>query len=282
VELRYEAAASLPAIDGEPSSIHQIALNLITNAWQALGGHTGQIEIRLASCRVDSVLQQQHPELRSGPHVRLSISDTGSGIDAETQRRIFEPFFTTKPSGTGLGLSVVHGIVRSYGGAIVVDSELGVGSTFHVYLPASTTAAAVEHVEPSQLEAARGHAERILFIDDEPSLARLGATRLKRLGYQVEAYAEPTKAIAAFRNDPDRFDLVITDYNMPQMSGLDVAQQLLEIRPSATVALVTGFLREEDVEHARAIGIREILLKPISIDELGPVLRRMLDGRARH
>jgi PAS domain S-box-containing protein len=282
VELNLHPAPALPAILGDASLIHQVVLNLTTNAWHALQGRAGRIDIRLEQCRVDTSLHQIQPELTTGAHVKLSVSDTGVGMDASTLARIFEPFFTTKAAGagTGLGLSVVHGIVRSHGGAILVDSEPGRGSTFHVYLPATAAAAAPALGAKAKPAVPQGNGEQILFIDDEASLVKLAEAHLKRLGYRVEAYSRPAAAVAAFRADPRRFDLVITDYNMPEMSGIEVAQQLFQMPPDALIALVTGYARQVDLERARALGIREIILKPFSIVEFGPVIHRLLSEAA--
>jgi len=207
--------------------------------------------------------------------VRLSVRDSGAGIEPEVMNRLFEPFFTTKAEGTGLGLSVVHGIVRSHGGAILVDSAPGRGSTFHVYLPAAT-AAEVREVARSGEQIRAGHGERIMFIDDEPVLAQLAVAILGRIGYRVDAFVRPADALAAFSANPTSYDLVITDYNMAQMSGIELAQRLARIRPNVAIALITGYLRQEEIEQARAIGIREIILKPTSIQELQPVIARLL------
>ncbi|HKP57852.1 MAG TPA: ATP-binding protein [Polyangiales bacterium] len=282
VELNLHLGSALPAILGDASLIHQIVLNLATNAWHAMQGQPGRIDIRLEHCRVDSNLNQTQPELQAGPHLRLSVSDTGSGMDAATRARIFEPFFTTKGAGagTGLGLSVVHGIVRNHGGAIVVDSEPGRGSTFHVYLPASADAASPVRSATTAVAAPLGTGQQILFIDDEASLAKLAVVHLQRLGYRVDAYTRPADALAAFRVDPKRFDLVITDYSMPEMTGIEVAEQLFRMRPDVAIALVTGYARQADLEQARALGVREIILKPFSIEEFGPIVQRLLSESA--
>ncbi len=280
VELVVRAAPGAPAVQADASQIHQIMLNLATNAWHAMESCGGRIEIRLEECRVDSRLSQANPDLRPGPHVRLSVSDTGKGIDPAILGRIFEPFFTTKPAGqgTGLGLSVVHGIMRSHGGAVVVESEPGRGSTFHLYFPASTEPAAATVAAPPAADI-HGHGEHILYLDDEEPLVYLAVRFLERLGYRVTGYTRASEALDAFRADAQSFDLIITDFNMPGMSGMDVAQQLISIRPDAPVVLSSGYLRPAEIEKARSLGVREVILKPNTVEELGPLVQRLLSAR---
>jgi len=277
VVLNLDCVPKLPAVRADASQIHQVVLNLVTNAWHAIGNANGRIDIRLAQSRVDSTLSQSHPELQPGPYVRLSVSDTGSGMDAATQERIFDPFFTTKPpgQGAGLGLSVVHGIARSHGGAVIVESELGKGSTFHLYFPVSAEDVAAVTPADSRI-AARGNGERIMYVDDEEALVSLGVQLLTRLGYQVAGFTGPAQALAAFRQSPQDFDAAITDFNMPGMSGVALAEELLRIRPDLPIALSSGYLRAEEIERTRTAGIREIILKPNSMEDLGPLVHRLL------
>jgi PAS domain S-box-containing protein len=277
VELRFHVARGLPLVRADAFQLDQIIFNLATNAWHAMEGEAGEIDVRLEACRVDSRLRERAPELQPGPYVRLSVRDTGRGMDEATHARIFEPFFTTKPTGegTGLGLSVVHGIVRSHGGSVVVESRLGRGTTVDVYLPAvaGTSDARVAERSPTDL---RGQGEHILYIDDETSLVFLAVRFLTRLGYRVTGEALAAKAIEVFRADPRSFDIVITDLNMPGMSGLEVARQLLAIQPDARVVLASGYLESSDVERAKAIGVREVVMKPNTVEELGPLVSRLL------
>jgi PAS domain S-box-containing protein len=280
VELAFNSAADVPAVRADPSQIHQILLNLATNAWHAMDGHSGRIEIRLDASQVDQAQAQRNPDLHPGSYVRLAVSDTGQGMDAPTLTRIFEPFFTTKApgQGTGLGLSVVHGIVRNHGGAIVVESEVGRGSTFTLYLPVSETPVSAAPLSFPSGAQARGLGEHILYLDDEESLVSLAERYLARLGYRFTGCTRAADAVAAFRADPQAFDLVITDSNMPGMSGMDVARQVLALRPDTPVVLTSGYLRAEEIEQALALGIREVVLKPDTIDELGPAVKRLLSA----
>ena len=197
-----------------------------------------------------------------------------------TLERIFEPFFTTKApgKGTGLGLSMVHGIARGHGGAVLVDTDPRRGSTFTVLFPVCASAAAAD--PPAVPQALRGHGERILYLDDEASLVKLAGQFLERLGYRVDGYTSADEALAAFRLQPDAFDAVVTDYNMPGLSGMDVAVAVMTERPSMLVALASGYLRPSEAEHARALGIRTTIPKPYSLEELGAAVQRLI--RTRH
>jgi nitrogen-specific signal transduction histidine kinase/CheY-like chemotaxis protein len=283
IELQFAAVAALPAVRADASQIHQVVLNLVTNAWHAMNGSGGRIDISLAACRVDNTLCQSHPELRAGPHVRLSVQDSGAGMDAATIARIFDPFFTTKlpGQGAGLGLSVVHGIVRAHGGAIVVDSAPGRGSIFHVYLPVSNAPAQAAPFSFAANRDARGNGECVMYVDDEEPLVNLAVQFLTRLGYRVTGFVQPADALTAFRAAPHAFDAVITDFNMPGMSGVTLAQALLAIRTDLPIALSSGYLRPEEAERARAAGIRDILLKPSSMEDLGPLVHRLLASNKR-
>jgi CheY-like chemotaxis protein len=214
-----------------------------------------------------------HPQLRPGVYARLSVCDTGCGMDQATQRRIFEPFFTTKAStgGTGLGLSVVLGIVEAHGGAIIVYSQPGEGTTFRLYFPehAGEEAAIVPDGAPVPV----GQGERILFVDDEVLLAQLGQKALAALGYEVEATTEAATALAMVRKDPGRFALVFTDMTMPGMTGLSLAEKLHEVR-------MTGNGLTLAPEKAEAAGIREVLLKPTSIHSMGFAVHSALSPQA--
>ena len=281
VALAFQSAPAVPAVQADASQIHQVVLNVATNAWHAMEGQVGRIEMRLEPCQLEAGFCQAHPELRPGPHVRLSISDTGKGMDAITLGRIFEPFFTTKApgQGTGLGLSMVHGILRSHGGGITVESEPGRGSTFHLYFPALAEKFHATLLEPVTAATVRGHGEHILYLDDEQPLVHLAKRFLERLGYRVTGYTQPAEAVAAFSTNPQDFDLVITDFNMPGLSGMEVARQLMSIRPDVPVVMLSGFLREAEIDTARAMGIREVLLKPNTVEELISVLGPLLLAR---
>jgi CheY-like chemotaxis protein len=199
-------------------------------------------------------------------------------MSQETLARIFDPFFTTKPigHGTGLGLSVAHGIIKAHGGAIAAYSQPGKGTVFHVYLPACSPSNAPAEI--AQPPVARGHGERVLYIDDDEAIVFLTRRILERLGYQVTTYSRPLEGVQAFRDVPNAFDVVVTDLNMPEMSGFDIARELRSIRPGVPVLMTSGYVRPEDRDAARAQGILDVIAKPNSMEELGRSLDRVLRG----
>jgi len=283
IEIRTQFASELPLVSADATQIHQVIMNLGTNAAHAIGGRAGLIEVRLDAVALTPELASASLALPEGRYVRLSLMDDGCGMDAATLERIFEPFFTTKArgEGTGLGLPVVHGIVQSHEGAITAYSALGKGTTFHVYFPAVEVDAALALPRPVATESVRGEGERVLYVDDEEALVFLAERVLKRLGYRVSAYTDPAAALEAFRARPDDFDVVVTDLSMPEMSGRDLARGLLQIRPDVPIVLTSGYVRSEDVESAKQLGIRDVLLKPNTVEDLGKVLHALLGGLER-
>jgi CheY-like chemotaxis protein len=278
IEIRFhDPLEPLPPVLVDPNQVHQVITNLGINASHAIGRQPGVIEVRMDSVDVDSTLAATSPDLREGRYVRLRFSDNGAGMTREVLERIFEPFFSTKAptAGTGLGLSVVRGILKNHDAAINVYSELNRGTRFHLYFPAVSSQA---HVTDLTKKAAPelGRGERILYLDDEESLVILAKRMLERMGYHVTGFNDPNKALAAFAVAPQDFDLVLTDLSMPGMSGMEVSRQMLRIRPNIPVLLATGYVRTEDVEQARAIGIREVIWKPQTIGEMGDLLAQQL------
>ncbi len=274
ISINTKIDSGTASVLADSTQVHQIVTNLVTNAWHAIGEKTGEITVQLSSFPVDDDFSHAHPDLRPGRYVRLSISDNGRGIPTETIGRIFEPFFTTKApgEGTGLGLSVVHGLMQSFDGAITVYSEAGHGTTFHLYFPALEFGATPS--QPEERAEPRGRGERILFVDDEPVLAMLGERFLNRLGYKAVVKTDARAALALFRKDP--FDLVITDLTMPHLTGIELARNLWETHPGTRVVLTTGFSATLDPQRAHEIGFRELLLKPYTVHGLGEALHRAL------
>lgn len=269
IEFETSLSTEAPTVLADSTQIHQILMNLGTNAWQAMKDHQGRLKVSLEKYIVDTTHAAAHPGLRPGIYAHVSVSDTGSGMDQATQRRIFEPFFTTKApgEGTGLGLAVVHGVMESHEGMITVDSAPGQGTTFHLYFPSHSSGAAVATTE--SLPVPRGHGERILVVDDEQLLVLFSRGALTALGYQVEGTNKPEEALAMVRADPQRYALVITDQTMPRMTGLVLASELRQIRPGLPIVLVTGYSQPLTSERIHAAGFSQVLLKPFTIHSLG-------------
>jgi PAS domain S-box-containing protein len=266
----------------DPTQIHQVMMNLCANAEHAMRDTGGVLDVRIDIAEVDETLIAMEPytALRPGPHVRLSIRDTGHGMTADVMERLFEPYFTTKTrgEGTGMGLAVVHGIIASHGGAITVESRLEVGTTFVIYLPQIDVE--ISHDIAIDGELPLGHKETILFVDDEEILTLMMQEMLKQLGYDVEVRTSSLEALATFRAQPERFDLVITDQTMPLMSGDVLAQELRAIRPELPIILCTGYSHSMDAEQAAAKGFDAFFMKPLVMHDLGVVIRRVLARRA--
>jgi PAS domain S-box-containing protein len=263
----------------DPTRIHQIIMNLCTNAYHAMREKGGVLEVSLAEINVSFDALTSDSGLEPGPYLRLSVSDNGHGMDRSIMERIFDPYFTTKApgEGTGMGLSVVHGIVKSYGGDIRVYSESGKGTTFHVHLPIIKTDLFTIETLSSELTA-KGY-ERILLVDDEKPIARSVQKMLEHLGYSVTAQNGSVEALEVFRIHPGKFDLVITDQTMPDMTGAQLAQKLLDIRPDIPIILCTGFSEVITEERAKGIGIREYVMKPVVMSEISKTIRKVLDSR---
>jgi PAS domain S-box-containing protein len=278
VELVVSLAPDAPNVLADRVQLHQVLMNLGANAWHAMAGRQGRIEISLVGVAVEV----GGGELLPGRYARLSVVDSGVGMDAATRERIFDPFFTTKPpaEGTGLGLAVVDGIVQGHGGVINVESQPGRGSAFHLYFPAAE-GAAESPAMPSPSAPRSGSGQRILFLDDERALVLIAKAMLERLGYQVHGFTVAEQALAAFTADPSAFDLLVTDFNMPGASGLDVAREMRRLRPDMPVALASGFVTDELRAQALALGIRELIYKPQTIEELAAAVARALTERAR-
>jgi len=279
IEINANLPATLPTVMADSAQIHQVILNLGINASHALESQRGRIDVSLEAIDVDDALAATCPELHVGRYVRLVVGDNGIGMSRDTLDRIFEPFFTTKPPGrgTGLGLAVVRGIVKNHDGAITVSSELGKGTRFSVYFPVVDGEVTGKHQQV--VEAFHGNGERVLFLDDEEPIVLLAARMLNRLGYKVEAHTRAVDALEDFRRRPAEFDLVLTDLSMPGASGLDFARSVLAIRPDVPVIMTTGYIDPDDLDLARRIGVREVILKPTTIEEMGRSFHRQLAAR---
>lgn len=267
----------------DPGQIHQVLMNLCTNASHAMRERGGVLRVGLADVNLHSKDLVRFPSLKPGSYVRLSVTDTGCGMDGTVLERIFDPFFTTKGpcEGTGLGLALVYGIVKGHGGAISVSSERGKGTTFQIFFPR------IEEEEeiPQAAQKNRpvpGGTERILLVDDEEAVLGAMEEILSHLGYQVTAESESLEAMQVFRRQPDGFDLVITDQNMPHLMGVKLSEKIREIRADIPIVICTGYSHASagiSPEMCRAIGIRELLLKPVNSRQMAESVRRVLDGK---
>ena len=260
IDLRLTMTATVDLVLADPAQLQQVVINLVTNAAQAMEPAGGILEVSLVDLTLDEAAASRH-DLRPGAYVRLTVRDTGCGIEPTIMARIFDPYFTTKEvgKGTGMGLAVVHGIVKHHGGAISAQSALGQGASFQVYLPVREAATVL--VSPQTVSASSGQ-ERILFIDDEPALVRMGKECLEGLGYEVVTETSSRAAFALFVRQPNRFDLVITDMTMPGMTGKELANELRRIRPDIPIILCTGFSHHLNEEQTQAIGVCALLRKP--------------------
>jgi nitrogen-specific signal transduction histidine kinase/CheY-like chemotaxis protein len=277
IEIRENIATESGMILADPTQIHQVLMNLCTNSAHAMREKGGRLEVGLIDVHLDYETAAQYPDLGPGPYLRLTVSDTGHGMERTVRERIFDPFFTTKGpgEGTGLGLAMVYGIVKSHRGEITVYSEPGKGTTFHVFLP-KVEVELIPSTEPL-LPLSQGK-ERILFVDDEEGVVQMGRKMLERLGYEVIISTDGREALEIFRSQPEQIDLVITDQTMPNITGAELAQELMRIRPDIPVILCSGFSELIDQEKAKAMGIREFVMKPIITRDIGETIRRVLEG----
>ncbi|MDR3570361.1 MAG: response regulator [Syntrophobacteraceae bacterium] len=274
--------ASKSVVMADPTQVHQVLMNLCTNSAHAMGSATGVLEVALTDVSLEPESIPADSQLHPGRHLRLTVKDSGCGIDPSVLARIFDPFFTTKEKGvgTGLGLSVVHGIVRSHGGDITVESAPGEGAAFHVYFPAIKGAEKSPPVSPPSLP--RGE-EAILVVDDEPLLAKVVKQMLERLGYRVEIQTSGPDALDLFRQRlADKpFDLVITDMTMPHLTGADLARALHTLQPGLPVIICTGFSDRLEGEASKIAGINGVLMKPVGLKDLACLVREVIEEARR-
>jgi PAS domain S-box-containing protein len=279
IEIRAKILSTTSAL-ADPTHIHQIVMNLCTNAAQAMQDGGGLLEVNLTDITIDhdEGQRQRYPDAKPGVYIQLTVSDQGNGIDAQYLHRIFDPFFTTKKrgEGTGMGLSVVHGIVKSYGGFIYAHTRLGEGSMFEILIPAQESATVPDIVREVPIP---GGSESILYVDDEIMIVDIAKHMLESLGYRVVTRTNAREALETFRNDPDSFDLVITDMTMPKMTGLDLAEKIGQIRPGFPIVLCTGFDLAMDEGKLVRYGLHNIIHKPILRLDMATAIRNTLDNR---
>ena len=277
IDLECRFAADTPQVSGDPMQLQQIVLNLCINAAQATAGRGGSIKVRSAAVTLPLAALGARVELPPGQYARISVSDSGVGMDAATMSHIFEPFFTTKPvgEGTGLGLSVVHGIVQLHGGAITVQSEPGRGSTFEVYLPAAQRPA-VPAPSPGDAAMCAGRGQHVLFVDDQAWLLPLAQRMLEEHGFRVSSFADPRAALEMLRADPSQVDIVVTDQKMPGMSGVEMAHAVRQLRSNMPVILMSGAVLDGLNAEAVAGGVNAFIYKPNIAEELIAAIERLL------
>jgi signal transduction histidine kinase/CheY-like chemotaxis protein len=278
IRLKAESQAFVMA---DPSQIHQIFMNLLTNAAQAMESEGGELTVHIQEVALDHFADSMHTRFKPGAYLRITVTDTGIGIAPEQLEKIFDPYYTTKDrgKGTGLGLSVVHGIVENCGGEINVESTRGKGTTLTIYLPLSTRSAAVVDDICRKLPAGT---ERILFVDDESSIAEMSRERLSILGYRVTTVNHGSKALDLLRQKPDGFDLLITDMTMPGMPGDQLALAAKKIKPQMPVILCTGYSKKMSKQQAKAIGIDAFLMKPVPSGDLAETIHRVLNKKNKN
>lgn len=296
IELHMQLPTGLPPVLADATQVEQALLNLCTNAVHAIGAERGSIHVEAAAVQPDQRLSERLG-LASGDYVALTVRDSGPGMDAATLQRIFEPFFTTKPvgQGTGLGLAVVHGVMRTHEGAVDVHSTPGHGSRFTLYFPVAPAAAAPEQAPPLPATAAAGsrpapasadnpgctpppRKPHVMYVDDDQALVFLVQRLLRRRGYEVSGFTDPHAATAALREAPDCYDLLVTDYNMPGFCGVDLVREARHIRPDLPVALASGYVTAEIEQAALAEGARALIHKPNDVEELCATVQRLIAG----
>ncbi len=277
IEIIHNIDNDCNPVMGDATQIHQVIMNLCTNAYQAMQDKGGKLEVILSEVDIGYEETIEKIGMQPGKHLQLTVKDEGCGMDASVLERIFEPYYTTKEQGkgTGLGLSVIHGIIKNHGGDITVASSPRKGTTFQVYLPLIEDADGVTEFEPSN-GAAKGN-ERILLIDDEEQIISMEQQMLENLGYQVTARTDSVEALDEFAKQPQNYDLVITDMTMPHMSGDELAQKLLDIKPDIPVILCTGFNEDITEEKALSMGIQKFVMKPVIKNDLATTIRTVLD-----
>jgi len=277
IRIHQSISSESDTVLADPVQINQVLINLCINAVHAMGDKGGVLEVGLEDVELDSGDAIQYHDLPSGKYVRLTVSDTGHGIESMLLKRIFDPYFTTKGvgKGSGMGLSVVHGIVKSHGGCVAVNSEPGKGTVFNVLFPCVEDKPEPE-VEIS-IEIPRGKG-KILFVDDEKAIIDIMQPMIERLGYEVSVRTSSTEGLEAFRANPNRFDLVITDFTMPNMTGMELAKALFKLRSDIPVILCTGYSEHINEDKAKRSGIRAFVVKPVVLSEIASTIRKVLDN----
>ncbi|MCP5049976.1 MAG: response regulator [bacterium] len=278
IRIQRDIASDCPPVPADSTQLHQVFMNLCTNAKHAMESRGGLLDIRLRPVDIDAGFVRSHPNLNAGRHLCFSVRDTGHGMDPETQSRLFDPFYTTKKpgEGTGMGLSTAHGIVTAHGGAITVKSETGNGAEFNVYLPVADVSLPLSQTQNGTEAPPKGK-EHILLVDDEESMVIMGRAMLEQLGYRVTAFTESPNALEVVREGGEQFDLVITDKTMPHLTGTQLSEKINALHPSLPILLVSGFSERINREILKQSGISAYLPKPFNPRDLGLAIRALLD-----
>jgi len=281
IKVTLDISNNLGTIQADPVQIHQIIMNLCTNAFHAMEKKGGILSIALKRIEFGPDDLGLRPELKAGAYNQLSVCDNGCGMEPHVREKIFEPYFTTKgqDKGTGLGLSITHGIVKNHGGNISVYSEPEKGASFYVYLPVIDSYS--DEIETTSSITLPTGNEHILLVDDQIHILELMQQILERLGYTISFRTGSIDALEAFKANPDQYDLVITDYTMPNMTGIELAEALLNIRPDIPVILCTGFSEQGSNQTTRPSNITNILMKPVTLKDLSQTVRNALSGKQR-
>ena len=274
LRLNYPTEVSFSTILADPTQIHQVLMNLCTNSSYAMREKGGVLEVSLCDVELGQECVSRYMKVEPGPYLRLTVSDTGTGMDPEIQQRIFEPYFTTKQhgEGTGMGLATVFGIVQNHKGTITVSSSPGQGATFNIFFPKVVRTVKAIEVKPVMPSRGTGY---ILFVDDEEPLREMAKHFLREFGYSVVVKKDGQEALDAFRALPDIFDVVVTDYTMPRMTGTALAKEILQVRPDTPIVLCTGYSDAVDEKTASEVGVREFLMKPVSFLRLAELLLKL-------
>jgi two-component system, cell cycle sensor histidine kinase and response regulator CckA len=276
IDIQYDIDSETSLVLADPTQIHQVVMNICTNAYHAMEDDGGTLSLSVKNKVIPLKETGNDADVKPGQFVQLSVKDTGSGIAKEIQEKIFDPYFTTKEAGkgTGMGLAIAHGIVKSCGGFITCRSEFGVGTVFEINLPAQPEQIVPEKIEKNEIPVGT---EQILFIDDDEILAKMGQTMLERLGYKVTVQMSSIDALTTFKAQPENFDMVITDQTMPGMTGIDLARRMLQIRPDLPILLCTGYSSQVSEEKVKACGIKGFAMKPLARKDIALLIRKVLD-----
>ncbi|MBF0452872.1 MAG: response regulator [Candidatus Magnetomorum sp.] len=279
ISVKQDIDSDIGLVLADPTELHQIIMNLCTNAYHAMRDSGGILDVRLKRVKIEALEKSEHPELAPGQYLNLMVRDTGKGIDSEILSQIFEPYFTTKPQGegTGLGLYIIYGIVKNLSGKIDVQSQINEGTVFNIYIPAFLKPKSQDS-QDMPMSQVPGGTERILLVDDEAPIIEMMTFMLEQMGYLVTARTSSREALDLFRTHPDHFDLVITDQTMPELTGDILFQKIKAIRKDMPVILCTGYSEKLSHEQAQQLGIDAYLCKPVVLCEMGAVIRRIIDA----